>query len=367
MCPKRSMDETQESEETAKQYLLWFDNWSLLFGYSIFAHKRSKVIFYCNRFRAMVGIIGSLCLIIKALCSATTNKKFLYSTSITLFYTTQFIYISFICIYRKTAANYLNDCFKGMSLHHKHRIKQLSRILLCLFLFSDLVTKAIYLITFPKLSDGSVFEKICTTFTLLSADHIIHISFLVVIMVLSCYYRCIDTMNKMRQKLLESRTLKDFSLVLMTFSSGLENLVYNSNCTLGVSLVILLLQTFISTTGTLSFLRQNITKLRFWALTEFLYVIFYLIFIIVLAIIGSVVRDRLDRKRKIIIDHVIYQQLTMIKVTVDVKIALKKVSNSDLFNFSVLSFIPLDMSLILSFSSSIITFTILFLQLESTG
>ena len=358
---------TQEYEETAKQDLLWFDNWSLLFGYSIFAHRRSKVIFYCSRFRAIVGIIGSLCLIINALSDAITNKKFLYSTSTTLFYTTQFIYISFICIYGKAAGNYLNDCFKGMSLHHKHRIKQLSQILSCLLLFSDLIPKGIYLITFVRLSDGSVLKKICIASTLLSADHIIHISFLVVIMILSCYYSCIDTIDKMRQKLLESKTLKDFSLVLMTSSSRLENLVYHFNCTIGVPLVILLLQAFITTTGVLSFIQRDFTKLRLWAITEFTYIMYYLISIIILAIIASVLRDRLDRRRKTIIDDVIYQQLTMVKVTADVKIAMKKISNIHLFKFSVLSFVPLDMSLILSFSSSIITFTILFLQLESTG
>ena len=366
MFPKQSANVTQESEKTARQDLSWFDNWSLLFGYSVFAHKRSKITFNWNRFREMVGIIGSLLAIINAL-SYGTREKFLYSISIIFFYTTNIIYVCFIEIYGKATANYLNDCFKAMSLHHKHRMKKLSQTLSCLLIFSDLYPKGIYLITIGKFSNKSVLGNICSAYILLLGDHILQMSVLIIIMVLSCYYSCINTIDNMRHKLLESKTLKDFSLVLMTSSSNLENLVYRLNCTIGVPLIILLLQVFISIAGAFSFLRQDITELRLWALTELLYVIYYFIFIIILAISGSVVKGKLDRRRKIIIDEVIYQRLTMIKATTDVKIGLQKISSIDLFNFSAFSFLPLDMSLILSFSSSIITFTILFLQLESSG
>ena len=365
MYPIQSVDVTQESEETARQVLFWFDNWSLLFGYSIFARKRSKISFYWNHFREMVGIIGLLIGITNALYSGTVNKTFLYSTSVTLYYTTQIIYVCFLEIYGKTTANYLDDCFKIMSLHHKHFIKRLSQILSCLFIFSDLVMKEIYLISIPRFSIQSVFEIICTVYVVLLGDHIIHMSVLIIVMALSCYYSCINTIDKMRQKLLESKTVKDFSLVLMTFSSELESLVNRFNCTSGMPLAILLIEAFVSTAGAVSLLRQN--QIRLWALTELLCVFYYVTFIIVLAIIGSVVSSRLDWRRKIIIDEVIYQRLKTIKATVDVKIGLQKISNNNLFNFSILSFLPLDMSLILGFSSSIITFTILFLQLESTG
>ena len=349
-----------------RQVVSWFDNWSLLFGYSIFAHERSKYILYWNRFRAIIGIIVAPNVVAVSAKYATTSKKFLYSISNTFFFTTQIVYFSLIQIYGKTISTYFNDCFDAMNLNHRNRIKKISQLLTCFVVLTKLITNSMYLVTFIRETEQHIIAIIFSVCLVFTEDHLVHIFFLYLIMILSCYYSCANTINRMRRKWLTSQEINELSLTLMISASKLENFIFRLNSINGISLIILLFQTFISTAGVLSFLLQNITYVRFLAIAEFVTLMYYIVIVIILAIVAVCVKSKLDMKRKTIIDDVIYQQLTNIKLTADLQIGLQKISNAGLFDFSVMSILPLNMSLILSFSSSMITFTILFLQLEAS-
>ena len=365
MCREMS-GVSRERELTARQVLSWFDNWSLLFGYSIFAHQRSKYILYWNRFRAIIGIILGLTLVFDAARSAITSKKILYSISNTSFFSTQIIYFSLIQIYGKTIATYFDDCFDAMSVDHQKRIRKISQMLTYFVLLTELIMNSMYLVTIIRVTPESVTERIFNVFLLITEDHLVNMFFLELILILSCYYSCVNTINKMRRQWLTSRKINQLSLTLMISASKLENFVSRLNSINGIPLVILLIQTFISTAGVVSLLLQSETQLRFWALTECFSLIYYIFILIMLVIVAVCVKTKLDTKRKTIIDGVICQQLTNINLTADLQIGLQKMSNVGLFDFSVMSILPLDMSLILSFSSAMITFTILFLQLEAS-
>src|SRR5882762_7825586 len=132
MYPEKS-DVGQRRELKGRQVLSWFDNWSLLFGYSIFAHERCKYILYWNRFRAITGIIAALVVLVNAARNAT-SKNYLHLISTISFYITQ------IQIYGKTTATYFNDCFNAMSLHHQHKIKKIFQLLSCFSILSGSIT-----------------------------------------------------------------------------------------------------------------------------------------------------------------------------------------------------------------------------------
>ena len=139
---------------------------------------------------------------------------------------------------------------------------------------------------------------------------------------------------------------------------------FNTLC--GPPLLLILAYTFVAVSGTLSLSRQTNYGTFIWRMTEFLFVFMYCLFIIFLVIMATIVRKNLDALRNSVICQLLQKTMSEDSVNIRWKLGLEIFSDYKLFEFSVMSLFPLDLNLVSYLTASIITYTILFLQLQSS-
>ena len=351
---------------TAKQGLWFFDSWSLLFGLSIFAHERSPVFHFWNRLRGFSLFSSALVSVLSSAHGFENPKNPLYELTSFIHFVNQSVYTLVLHFYAKRIARTFNDFFDLMTLRQQKRLRVFSICLTGIWIFVHIWFKLVYTISLSSMGIKSWMECGVLISVLIGVDHNIHVLLWVILLAASYYYTCKNSLTKIKMEIMTCKLYESCCRTVVIESSGMHQRISAFNKLCGPPLLLILAYTFVAVSGTLSLLRQTNYGTFIWKMTELVLVFMYCLFIIFLVIMATIFRKNLDDLRRSVLCGLLHQKLSENTVNIKWKLGLTMLSDYKLFEFSVMSLFPLDLNLVLNFTASIITFTILFLQLQSS-
>ena len=338
---------------SALTVLKWFDYWSLLFGLSIFAHERGKFFLWFNRFRGVMMIFSAVNSIPLIWRMFIMVKAYLFATNIAVYYFGQVVYCIFILVYGKKISVQLNTWVVRMTPNQRMVLQRTSCLLTLLLVVQFVEVTAVML---HHTRDVDVWVDNLNRFlTAVQCDYNFHGCSLFCILLIASYYSCVKSLDVMDQSVI--------SLDVLTYQTSLiKKFMSTVNTFAGLPFIILLSTMFISLPGSFSFFEITIYDDLVWRMNEVVLVILQFLTIISLVTLTTNLKRRLEGKRNIILSKI--QSQWHSSMTIDWRICLDNFSEKSLFEFSIMSLAPLDVNLILSLVSSIITFSILLVQYE---
>ena len=351
----------------AKQSLWFFDSWSLLFGLSIFAHERGSFFYFWNRLRGFFLFSSALASVFSAAQVLENPKNTLYELTALIHFVNQSVYTLVLHFYVKRIATTFNDFFDLMTPRQQKRLRIISICLTFIWIFDHVWFKLVYLISASSISTKSWMEYGILIGVITGVDHNIHVFLWVILLAASCYYNYKNSLEKIKIEVITCKVYECCCRTVVIESLGMHQRISAFSTFCGPPFLLVLAYTFVAVSGTLSLLKQKTYGTFIWKMTELLVVFMYCLFIIFLVSMTTVFRKNLDALRRSVICRLLHQKLSEITINVRWKLSLEMLSDCKLFEFSVMSLFPLDFNLVLNFTASIITFTILFLQLQSSA
>ena len=198
------------------------------------------------------------------------------------------------------------------------------------------------------------------TLILIHPDHHLLSCILYVFALLSCYYSCFNILEIMERKVTSVDSL-------LNHTSKIKRLVSKVNIIAGLPLL-LLVSIFTALPGVICFSSQGSSSLTIsaWKISEIFIVCLYCT--VILSLVGLVIRlkHKLETKRNNVITKIRCQKEADSKISIEWRICLDELSNMKLFDFSIPSMLSIDIHLVLSTVSSIITISILLIQSEAS-
>ena len=352
-------------EMPARKVLWFFDYWSLLFGLSIFAHERNLLFHFWNRSRGFIIFVGAMISAYSSAKNLTSPGNFLYELASMFFFFGQAIYVLVLHLVVKKISVIFNNLFSRISSSQCKVIEIVCNFSTCLWILIHFWYLSVYLYSsssfeFKTWHDMAVFITIVQY-----ADHNFHCILIVVLMITACFYSCKNLLERVKSEILVCKSIDFCCMVIICNSSSIQENVSFVNSISGPALLLVLAYTFFAVSGTVSFLVQDIYGTFLLRVAEVSNVVFYCLGIVSLVVLATVLRNKLESNRKKIICQLLQQKMSEDSVNIKWKLGLEMLSDSKLFEFSVMSLFPLDLNLVLHFTASILTFSILFLQLQS--
>ena len=249
------------------------------------------------------------------------------------------------------------------ALNHKQRsfMKKLVTIFTVIIACVCIQSRTIMALTFEikdRVRNWSNFFFL--TLILIHPDHHLLSCILYVFALLSCYYSCFNILEIMERKVTSVDSL-------LKHTSKIKRLVSKVNIIAGLPLL-LLVSIFTALPGVICFSSQGSSSLTIsaWKISEIFIVCLYCT--VILSLVGLVIRlkHKLETKRNNVITKIRCQKEADSKISIEWRICLDELSNMKLFDFSIPSMLSIDIHLVLSTVSSIITISILLIQSEAS-
>ena len=343
------------------EILKWFDNYSLIFGLSIFAYERNKYLKYWNTFRGSILFLSTLYYLVNFVFLLFTEAAFVRNAEVTIYHISQLTYIGIIHVYRVP----LSVLLKEVSNHLKPKqiifMKKLVTVFTVMIACIYIKSRIIMALTFGIkniVRNWSNFFFLSSI--LFHPDHHFCSCILYVFALLSCYYSCLNILEVMEKEVTSADSL-------VNHTSKIKRLVSQVNIVAGLPLM-LLMAIFIVLPGVISFSsrRSNSQTSSAWKISEIFIVCLYCITILSLVALVTRLKHKLEAKRNHVITKIRYQKQADSSISIKWRICLDELSNTKLFDFSILSMLSINIHLILSMVSSIITISILLIQSEAS-
>ena len=333
----------------------WLDYWSLLFGLSIFAHERGKWFMWFNRLRAVMIIVSTINFIPMIWKMVIMFKAYLFGAYMAVYIIGQVVYYIVIHVYGKKISAQFNAWVVRMTPNQR-MILQRTSCLLTLVLIVQFI-EAMTLILIHTRDVNAWVDHLNRFLSATQCDYNFYGCTLFCILLIASYYSCVKSLDVIDQSVI--------SLDVLTFhTSFIRESMSTVNTFAGLPFIILLSSMFISLPGSFSFFQITMYQDLVWRTNEVVLVILQFFSIISLVTLTTILKRRLEGKRNIILSKI--QSQWHSPMTIDWRICLDNFSDKSLFEFSIMSFAPLDIHLILSLVSSIITFSILLIQYEQS-
>ena len=347
----------------AKDCLWLFDYYSFFLGISIFVHERCKFLLYFNCLCKSIQIIFSLLgavLSFKIICHSLTP---LYELNNGMFFAGHLILKVLMHIQGDDIGKEFDDVFTKMKEHEKRRMCIISSCLTSISILNHVWTIVVNAILQSKSSHSWEDYLIFVTLQV-NGDLYIPTLTWIFLLILGNYFVCQNCFNNIDQKL-TPRSERDATLPDFVLSNAImiKQSVSAVNMFSGFPLSICIGYIFFGFSGVLSLARNNVKGSLLRRVFECGYVALFFLAIIVLLVMVTLLRHKLESRRSALVFRLSLQNYECL--TVNWKIGLETLSDPKLFEFTVMHFFSLDLSLILKFAASHITFTILMMQLES--
>ena len=347
----------------AKDCLWLFDYYSLLLGISIFVHERCKFLVYFNYFRKSIQIILSF---LAAICSFKMifhSSTPLFELNYWMFYVGHLIFCMFMNIQGDSICWQFNNVFVRMKKPQKRRMCIISSCLTTVMILIHACLVVEYTILESK-TNYSWDNYITMVSIQVNGDLYFHSLTWVSLLILGCYYNCQNCLNNINRSLtLQSERDATLSQFILSRAAIIRRSVSAVNRFSGFPLLVTIGYIFIGFSGILSYTRNSVNTLLL-KVSECIYLATYCLAIVALLIMITVLRHKLESQRSALVFRLSHENHE--RLTVNWKIGLETLCDPKLFEFTVIDFLSLDMSLILKFAASQITFTVLMLQLESS-
>ena len=348
----------------AKDCLWLFDYYSQFLGISIFVYERHQSLVYFNYFRRSIQIILSFLGAVFSFKTIFHSSTPLYELNLWMFFVGHWIFCMLINIQGDNICRKFNEIFSRMEDAQKRRINIVSSFLTIIWILIHIwstVTFAILELTTSHSWD----EYIVFVSFQVNGDLYFHSLIWISLLILGSYYDCQNCLNDINQKLtFQSERDATLSQCILSRAAIIKQSVSAVNTFSGFPLLITIGYIFIGFSGILSFTRNNVKETLLLKISECIYLGAYCLAIVALLIMVTLLRHKLESRRSALVFRLSHDNHKCL--TINWKIGLKTLCDRKLFEFSIMGLFSLDLSLILKFVASHITFTILMMQLESS-
>ena len=345
----------------ALEILKWFDNYSLIFGLSIFAYERNKYLKYWNTFRGSILFLSTLYYIASFVFLLLREVAFLQNAGVLIYYIGQLTYIVIINVYRISLSALLKEVSIGLNPKQRKFIKKLVIVFTVIIAYVYIESRIVIALSFGiKNIVRNWSNFFFLSLVLFHPDHHFCSCTLYVFALLSCYYSCLNILEVMEKKVTSVDSL-------LNHTSKIKRLVSQVNLVAGLPLI-LLASIFLVLPGVISLSSRGPNSLinPAWKISEIFIVFLYCITILSVVALVTRLKYKLEAKRNHVITKIRCKKQADSKISIKWRICLDELSNTKLFDFSIFSIVSLDIHLILSMVSSIITFSILLIQFDAT-
>ena len=348
----------------AKDCLWLLDYYSQFLGISIFVHERRQFLIYFNYFWKCAQMTLSLVGAVYSFQTIFSSLNPLYALNNGMFFVGHLIFNTLMYIQGEDICSRFNDAFTKMKEHQRRIMLIVSS---CLTGISLLIYIWFIVINALLQSNTGYSWNDYLIFIILQVNGDLYFPSLtwVSLLILGSYYECQNCFHNIEQKLTPGAegnySLPDFVLsraILIKQSVSAVNMFSS------FPLFVTIAYVFIGFSGVLSLLRNNAEAILVWRISECIYISLFFLAITALLVMVNVLRHKLESRRSALVFRLSLQNHEYL--TVNWKMGLDTLCDPKLFEFTVMGFFSLDLSLILKFAASQITFTILLMQLESS-
>ena len=341
----------------AADLLKWFDLWTNIFGLSIFAKERGKLFLYWNRFRCLLLFLTAIFHTINFSMLLRWTPVILWAIDSMIFFIGEIAYIIVIHVFRTKVITLLKDVSELLYERQRHRIKTIITICTIFLMIQFFVSRILHstVLNF-NISIWKYFLNIQVMFL---PDHILYCSVLFVSILLSCYFSCRNSLEMLAGNRISPSKIIHHSNVM-------RKLMGEINHAAGLPFLLLFSQVFIALPGGISVYGRGPDSMLAFKVNELLTAFLYCIIVLSFVLLIISLKKRLESKQKQVLSILQLQAKSGVYMTVNWRIALDNFSDSKLFEFAIFSIIPLDINLLFSLISTIITFSIFLLQFAST-
>ena len=348
----------------AKDCLWLLDYYFLFLGINIFVREKSKFLVYfsylCKSIQMMLSLLGA----VYSFKTIFSSVNPLYDLNCTTFFVGHLIFNTLMYIQAENICRQFNDAYTKMKEHQKRKMYIVSS---CLTSISILIHIWIIAVNAILQSNTDYSREDYLFFLILQVNGDLYFPSLtwISLLILSNYYECQNCFHNIEQKLTpgteRNATFPDF---VLSRAIIIKQSVSAVNILSGIPLFVTISYLFIGFSGTISLSRNNKQAKPVWRISECCYVALFFLTIIAFLIMVTVIRHKLESRRSTVVFRLSLKNYECL--TINWKIGLETLCDPKLFEFTVMGFFSLDLSLILQFAAAHITFTILMVQLESS-
>jgi hypothetical protein len=336
--------------------IIWTLNLAhLLFGVSIFGHELKQSQRYWNKFRGPQIILAFLHRFWVNFATLLRGKISIWTISNLLYYSTELTFFVWIWIYSKRVSSNLNWMARSLKKSQKHVVR-IQAIVSSLIIMLGFMSETY--ITVSEVIRGRHFGSGLLALMKIFDPFFHSLSVYFIFSTMSFY-----TIRNLLEKLILMANVSD-PLLVMEKVRTIQKIMSEANRIAGMSFVPLLIYISVGIPGGISatFIVKNSSN--FYGVYDFILVCFYVSLMSSLILYIVVVKHKLEDYRSKVIDRLIFQDKCHEQTNFSWDICINELQSPTLFNFSILSLLILDFKLILSFFGSIISTSVLLIQIE---
>jgi len=329
------------------QPLKWFNRFSLLFGYSISSKGLLRIY---NSFYAFLLVLNAFYQIIKFLLFME-NTTILTRLDFIMYYSGQLIYLFAIHVYGHRMYDFFNSMSTDLTLRQKKIIQWIS-ILGWIPIVFHRMSCTVYRIVYGGLfADYSSIEQVGKS---LHINHISHAFVLYLIFLVTCYFSCSKLLLVMKNSM-------DPLMITQTITK-IEKRIKGTNRIASLPFFVLLPYLFVCLPAYSS--RDNFNILFMMLMVMFM--LMYCMMLLLTVFTAITFKNKLESQRKTVIRKLMTSDEAKFLMTNKWNICITRLSDEKLFDFSVMSLFSIDFSFLTSFSCALISYSILFYQLQNS-
>ena len=326
--------------------LKWFNRFSLFFGYSISSRGLLRIY---NLFYAFLLVLHAFYQIFKFLI-LMGNSTFFVRLNFIMYYFSQLIYLFAIHVYGHRMHDFINSMSTDLTLRQKKIIQWIS-ILGWIPILIHRISFTVYRIVYGNLLSEYIIEIVWKS---LHVSHISHALVFYFISLVTCYFSC-------SKLLLVIKNSKD-PLMMTQIITKIEKQIKGINRISSIPFFILLPYLFLCFPAYSAPKDFNTIFLRLIVM----FMIIYCMMLLLTVFTAIIFKKKLESQRMTVIEKLMTSDEAKLLMTNEWNICITRLFDEKLFDFSVISLFSIDFSFLTSFSSALISYSILFYQLQNS-
>ena len=350
----------------AAESLRVFDVTSSFFGIMTFT-ENNRFLKYLNFTRAWTLPVITF-FVFAYLPSAVTvlrQGRFLWDLAGSVYFLSELTYVLILLpLLRKKISRILDVCFIRMTLKQQQTVKRTSHVLVVLMVLQMLY----YNVCFSWSQVNRLGYQWNTFLLLLVVFYDIPFEFhgfsLCIIMLLCCYFASQNSMRNIFKMIRKCQGISGCSADCDQILESVAKATQDFNCVAGKIISILFLVLYFYIPSKMFYAASTNGVERVWMQAELALIALHLVGVVIIIITAQKVSNELDKERNKIVNFV--TKIDTCHCSSQGMVFILQLKDPALFQFTGNNMFTLDNGLILNFAGSLITFTILLCQLESS-
>ena len=337
-------------KNTTDNPLKWFNRISFLFGLCISVHEHGRLMRIYHGLHGLIVISHAIKQLIFWSHYFLQGIR-LFKLDALFFFVGQIVYALVIHLYGHAMFGMIKDMSMNLTRKQRKFIEIIS-IVFWIPLIIERILMTFFLINRYHFTLEGIFSIMYKS---ICVSHVFHVFSLHLLFIITCYFSCSNRLQRMKKL--------NNPLVFIQTVFEIEKQVDRVNKIAIIPFSLLMPRLFILLPSAASHGPDEVQGLDILLASLAVGYTFILLIHVVTVI---VLKRKLESKRQVVLEKLITShERSSIKAIYEWKQCLERLKEKQLFDFSVMSLFSIDFSFLMSLSSAVISFSILFFQMEN--